>query len=101
MIDVRISAQQRGPLRINHPSDLRLRMRLTNRRHRRQCVHDIAERTRLDDENRFIAHTVLPLPLILRLNQEIAEAEVEEEEETRRLSPQLQAFGKQPGQAGL
>src|SRR5205807_1001354 len=33
VIDVRIAAQQCGPLRINHPGDLRLRMRLTNRRH--------------------------------------------------------------------
>ena len=49
MIHVRISAEQRREFRIHHPRDFRFRMRVTNRRHRRQRVNDVPERARFDD----------------------------------------------------
>ncbi len=53
MIDVWIAAQKRRPFGINDPGDLCLCIRLANQRHRRQGVDDIAQRTGLDDQDRF------------------------------------------------
>jgi len=50
MVHVRISAQQRGPFRVDHPGDFRARMRLPDRRDRRQRVDNVAERARFDDQ---------------------------------------------------
>ena len=52
VIHVRITAQQGGPLRVDHPGDFSVRLRLANGRYRRQRVNDVTERARLDDENR-------------------------------------------------
>ena len=49
VIHVGIASQQRREFRIHHPGDFRFRMRVTNRRHRRQRVDDVTERARLDD----------------------------------------------------
>src|SRR5438477_102547 len=46
-----ICAQQRREFWIHHPGNCRMRVRITNRRHRRQGVNDVAERTWLDDED--------------------------------------------------
>ena len=51
VIDVGISPQQRREFWIHHPGNCRMRVRITNRRHRRQGVNDVAERTWLDDED--------------------------------------------------
>lgn len=53
VVHVRISAEQRRELWINDPSNLSARMRLAKQSHRRERVDDVAERTRLDDQDRF------------------------------------------------
>src|SRR4030095_12463803 len=53
MVYVGISSQQRYELRVNDPRDLGVGMRIANQRHRRNRVDDVAERTRLDDQDRF------------------------------------------------
>src|SRR5260370_35143077 len=51
VIDVGISPQQRREFWIHHPGNCPLRVRITNRRHRRPSVTAAAERTWLDDED--------------------------------------------------
>lgn len=53
VVYIRIAAQQRHEFRVNHPRDLGVRMRIANQRDRRKRVDDVAERTRLDDQDRF------------------------------------------------
>ena len=53
VVHVRISAEQRRELGINDPSNLSARMRLAKQSYRRERVDDVAERTRLDNQDRF------------------------------------------------
>ena len=50
MIDIGISAQERGPFRIDHPGNLRARVGVFDQRDRGQGVNDVTERARLDDQ---------------------------------------------------
>ena len=53
VVHVRISAEQRRELGINDPSNLSARMRLAKQSYRWERVDDVAERTRLDNQDRF------------------------------------------------
>jgi hypothetical protein len=53
VVHIAVPAQQCCPFGINHPGDLRLWIRVADRRYRRQGVNNIAERARFDDEDRF------------------------------------------------
>src|SRR4029077_15363316 len=51
MVDAFVAAQKRGPFGIDDPGDLGLRAGVTEKRRGGQSVHDVAERTRFDDED--------------------------------------------------
>ena len=53
MIDIGVTAQERGPFWIDNPGDLRAGIRVFNERDRRQSVNDVAERAWLDDQDGF------------------------------------------------
>jgi hypothetical protein len=98
MVDIRISAQQRRPLRINNPGYLRPRVGVPNRRHRRQRVHHVPERTRLDDQDgtdfRFQISDLRLEDALINLQSEIYNLKF-------LLAPQLQAVGEQVRQPCL
>jgi len=49
----RIAAEQWREFRIDHPGDFSTGMSIAHQRHCWESVDDVAERTRLDDQNRF------------------------------------------------
>ena len=51
MIDRAVAAQERSPLGVDHPRDFGRRIRIAQERCGGQGMDNIAERTRLDDEN--------------------------------------------------
>ena len=51
VIHVRIPAEERGPFRVDHPSDFGSWMGLSDRRDRGQRMDDVAEGARFDDED--------------------------------------------------
>src|SRR6266576_5297228 len=53
VVHIRISAEQRRELGINDPSNLSARVRLAKQSYRWERVDDVAERARLDDQDRF------------------------------------------------
>ncbi len=52
LVHGRVAGEQRHPFRIHNPRDPAYRPSCLQPRHRWQGVHDVAERTRLDDEQR-------------------------------------------------
>src|SRR5664279_4979424 len=92
MIDIRISAEERGPLRVDQPGDLGVRIGSSNRGDRGKRVHHVAERTWLDDKNGFApGHYLSPLPLLVRLWKEA--------EDRKKLTAECQPLCEQPRQA--
>ena len=53
VIDIGIAAEQWREFRIDHPGDFSTGMNIAHQRHCRESVDDVAERTRLNDQNRF------------------------------------------------
>jgi hypothetical protein len=51
VVHVGIAPEQGGPFRIDHPGNFRPRMRVADRRDRRQGVDDVTKRARLDDQD--------------------------------------------------
>ena len=52
LVHDRVASEERHPFRVRNPRDLALWPSLLQPRHRWQGMHDVAERTRLDDEQR-------------------------------------------------
>jgi hypothetical protein len=51
VIDIGITAEEWREFRVDHPRDLSMGMRIAHQCHCRKGVDDVAERTRLDDQN--------------------------------------------------
>ena len=53
VVHVLIPTQERGPFRIDHPSDFGARVRVADRSHSREGMNHVPERTRFYDQNGF------------------------------------------------
>ena len=51
VIDIGITAEERREFRVHHPRDFSMGVRIAQQCHCRKGVDDVAERTRLDDQN--------------------------------------------------